>query len=573
MTSSPGASAGGARSVGARQLWLLGGRLVAATLLLGGNLVAGPAQGSVTQDTLRLLIAATFGISLLAAVALPRAARPSVVAWAQVAWDLLLVTGLVYLFDGAASGFSFLYGVVILGAALVIGPRATQITTAAAIVMYAATALGLANGWIHGVPGSGEDTITQQELALALLRNVVGLVLVGLLAGGLAERLERAGGELALAEESAAGYARLNEDIMRSLASGLATLDPEGRISRINPAGAALLGARDESELIGRAAVELLPLRHSVATEARSEGEATRLDGSTFAVGYGRSELRDADGQVVGTLVLFQDLTELNQLRDTAQRAERLAALGRLSAGLAHEIRNPLGSIAGSVELVMDASSLGEEDRRLLELVLRETDRLNDLVGTMLDIGRPRDPELARVDLTALATEVAKLAGGEARVAVRAPDAPVIVHADPGQIRQVLWNLVKNALQFSPARESVSVHVTADEGKGAGFAVTDRGPGIAPEDRAHVFDMFFSKRHHGVGLGLALAKQIVEAHRGAILVESEVGEGATFRVYLPSSPRESASPAPSAPASFEPRPSESRASEAAPSEPGTSAPG
>lgn len=525
-----------------RQHYLLGGRLLVATLLLGGNLVLrGEDQfGAFTQDALMLLIAATFAVSLLVAVALPRVRRPELIAGLQLAWDLILVTGITYLLGGAASGFSFLYGVVILAAALVVGPRATQITAAVALLAFAVVGLSLANGWLPPPPDQPElaYTLDAEELALALLRNLVGFVLVGLLAASLSDRLRRTGGQLARAEESAAGYARLNEDILRSMASGLLTTDLGRRIQMINPAGAEMLGGAAE-RLIGRELASVLPVDAIEGPVERGEGEAVRLDGTSFPVGFSCSPLRDASGNRLGQLVLFQDLTELSTLREKAERAERLAALGRLAAGLAHEIRNPLGSISGSVEMVREAQELGEEDRRLLSLVLGEVDRLNDLVTTMLDIGRPRELELAPVDLGALASEVAKVAqaDGGARVVVRAPDDPVRVTADHAQIRQVLWNLVKNARQLSPPGGEVRVTVGQDDDSRPTFSVSDDGPGISPEDRERLFEMFYSRRRHGIGLGLALVRQIVDAHRGEITVESEPGRGATFTVHLPNDAR------------------------------------
>jgi len=234
-------------------------------------------------------------------------------------------------------------------------------------------------------------------------------------------------------------------------------------------------------------------------------------------------------------LVLFSDLSELAMLREKAERAERLAALGRLAAGLAHEIRNPLGSISGSVELVRDTSDLGDEDQRLLTLVLTEVDRLDDLVTTMLDVGRPREPVFTSVDVGALATDVAKVVRPKTSVTVtvEVPPDPVRVHGDPGQLRQVLWNLIKNAMQFSPAGGEVTVVVDWDEDSRPCVTVRDEGPGIEEKDLEHLFDAFYSKRRHGVGLGLALVRQIVEAHHGAIDVTSEPGEGASFRVHLP----------------------------------------
>ena len=520
-----------------RQLWLLGGRLAVATLLLGGNFVLGGDGGGFTQDALLGLIAATFAFSLVSLVALPRVERPQILAAVQLAYDLGLVTGLIYLFGGAESGFTFLYGVVILASALVVGPRATQLVTAAALILFLAVGLGLANGWIQqpaDAPEMAHD-IPLEALALAMLRSLIGLILVGVLAGALAERLRKTGGLLEEATMSAAKYAKLNQDILRSLASGLLTTDLDGIILRINPAGAQLLGG-SQSDIEGRPAGELLQFDPAAAPEVdRGEGEARRLDGEVFPIGYGCSPLRGEDGELYGVLVLFSDLSELAMLREKAERAERLAALGRLAAGLAHEIRNPLGSISGSVELVRDTAGVGEEDRRLLTLVLTEVDRLDDLVTTMLDVGRPRDPVFTAVDLGALASDVARVIQPKSSVTVRVevPPDPVRVHGDPGQLRQVLWNLIKNGMQFSPSGAEVTVRVDWDEESRPCVTVDDDGPGIEDNDLEHLFDAFYSKRRHGVGLGLALVRQIVEAHGGEIDVTSAPGEGASFRVHLP----------------------------------------
>jgi two-component system sensor histidine kinase PilS (NtrC family) len=527
-----------------RLVYYIGGRMIAATLLVGGSLLLSgeSAFGAYTRQALSTLFAATFAMSAIALVLLRKLPRLSLLAGVQLAWDLGIVTALVYFLGGAASAFAFLYGVVILAAALVVGPRATQTTTAGALLAFTSMGLAAANGWVEPPPDHPELAydLPLDQLALALLRNIVGFILVGLLASGLSERLRKTGGELRAAEASAAEYARLNEDILRSMTSGVLTADPEGRIRVINPAGAAMLGAGPEA-LVGERADRFLPGIGSQAPP-RAEGDATRADGSRFPVGFSVSPLSDASGAVLGSLVVFQDLTELNELRAKAERAERLAALGRLSAGLAHEIRNPLGSISGSVEMVREARELAEEDRRLLTIVLGEVERLNDLVTTMLDVGRPRAPELASVDLGALASEVASVArkGAQANVGVELPPEPLIVTADPAQIRQVLWNLVKNACQFSPAGAEVRVAV-GQEGRRAFLRVKDEGPGIAPEDRAHLFEMFFTKRKHGVGLGLALVRQIVDAHGGEISVETELGRGTTFTVYLPGDRRSSAS--------------------------------
>ncbi|MGF1466998.1 MAG: nitrogen regulation protein NR(II) [Sandaracinaceae bacterium] len=539
------------------------GRLGVATLLLGGSLLLLDHQryGGFTEDALRLLILSTYVVSLVFALALAEARSLTFWAGLQLAWDLLMVTGLIYLFGGATSGFAFLYGVTIVAAALIVGPRQTQVVTASALLLFIVVGLSLSNGWLPHPRDPFEARVGQEDLGLALLRTLVGLVLIGILAVALAERVQRVGGRAQRAEASAAGFAKLTEDILRSMASGLLTTDLEGRVRSVNAVAASVLRA-EPSDLVGRRIDDHFPVVVGEPTfEVRREGLCTRADGTTFPVGFTQTPLRNAADRVHGSLLLFTDLTELEELRRTAQQAERLAALGRLATGLAHEIRNPLGSIRGSVELVLDARDLSDEDRRLLRLVLGEVDRLNDLVGTMLDVGRPRDPEPTTVDLAAICAELVEVRGDRSpRVELEVlADRPVHASADPGQLRQVLWNLVRNALHFSPSSGTVRIQVGAAEAARARLSVSDEGPGIAPEDRDRVFDMFYSTRRHGVGLGLALVKQIVEAHRGEVTVESQEGRGTTVSVHLPV-------PAPESGAVAEP-PASRPGAEATPREP------
>jgi len=223
-----------------------------------------------------------------------------------------------------------------------------------------------------------------------------------------------------------------------------------------------------------------------------------------------------------------------------AEEAERLAALGRLAAGLAHEIRNPLGSIAGSIELLRSGGTLAEEDQRLCEIIERETARLNDLVGDMLELSRPREPNKAPVDLAATARDVVMLAeksgrGADVRVRTEGPR-EAWIRADAAQIRQLVWNLVRNAIQASSAGDDVVVRVREGD---AGYAleITDRGPGIPLEAREKLFDAFFTTRSHGMGIGLAVVKRIVDDHGFQIDVESGAGAGTTFRVSVPAGAR------------------------------------
>lgn len=243
----------------------------------------------------------------------------------------------------------------------------------------------------------------------------------------------------------------------------------------------------------------------------------------TLLSGYLAERLRIASGRLV--------LAE-----ERADRAERMAALGRLATGLAHEIRNPLGSIAGSIQLLRESPALSEEDKELCDIVQREAARLDDLVTDMMDLTRRREPELADVDAAQVAREVVSLASKSGRGVsdvglVYEGVEGAVVRADAAQLKQLIWNLVRNAVQASSAGDVVTVTLAVEDDR-ASLAVSDHGPGIDEQARDRLFDAFFTTRSHGTGVGLAVVKSIADAHGFAMDVESEQGQGATFRVQL-----------------------------------------
>ncbi|RYE93857.1 MAG: two-component sensor histidine kinase [Myxococcales bacterium] len=227
----------------------------------------------------------------------------------------------------------------------------------------------------------------------------------------------------------------------------------------------------------------------------------------------------------------------LAEAQQRAAHAEHLALLGRFAAGLAHEIRNPLGAIAGSVDLLASTPALNDDDRVLCTIISRETARLNDLVSDMLELAKPRVPSKAPVDLVSVASDVVRLAahsgrGSDVPVVFEPPHVPLLIEADASQLRQVLWNLVRNAVQASGAGCSVTVRVRPVD-HGAVLEVSDQGKGISEETRSQLFDAFFTTRTQGIGIGLAVVKRVVDDHGWSIEVDSQPGHGATFRVVVP----------------------------------------
>jgi two-component system sensor histidine kinase PilS (NtrC family) len=538
-------SAEDSRELARRLSWLMGGRILVASLLLGGTMVMSVNQAEglagFTPRFLLALILATFSVSLGFALWLPRSRRLDRVAVAQLGWDLALTSGLVYVAGGAASGFTFLYGANVLLAALVVGPSAARLTMVAALVLYVGLALSLTNGWLeHPLDQPSQRYVMRPaDATFTMLVNILGLLLVAFLATSLAGRLRQAGGQLREATAQAAELARLNADIIRSLSSGLLTTDTDGHVRTVNPTGIEIFRVPEE-RLVGLHVDGLFLDALEQIGSARFEGTGRRPDATRFPIGFTRTPLLNAQGERSGELFLFQDLTELVELRQAAQRAERLAALGRLSAALAHEIRNPLGAISGSVQLVRESPSVEPEDRHLLGIVLREADRLNGLVTTMLQVSKPPSPQRTTTPLVALTRDVVEVARRDHRSArtelrVSCPTHEVHAAIDGDQIRQVIWNLLSNAMVHAPEGSTIEIEVREDAGTVV-WSIEDEGPGVPAEARGHLFDMFYSKRPHGVGLGLALVDQIVRAHGGEVYVVSPPGEGAKFEVRLPIAP-------------------------------------
>ncbi len=554
------------RSIGEREeahphrrlQWVLFGRLVIALVLLGTTLYLALDAirfGQFTPTFLLILISIIFGSSILFLVWLLLGRQERAVAMAVTGLDVLLITGLVYLTGGAGSIFSFLYGAEILTAALTLGANAAYLTAATCLTSYLLQGLALNMGWLPPPPDQplSQYVLDSKDFVFALLWNVVGISAVALLATNLARRAQMVGAQLIAAEQSAARLARLNDDIVRSIASGLITADDEGRIIGVNRAARDILRAPAGS-LMSQPLSAVLPDYEKTrmgGAARREEAIGRRADGTEFPIGYMMSALVDAEGNASGLLLVFQDLTEIKNLKDQAEQAQRLAVLGQLATGLAHEVRNPLSSISGSVEIVREGNALSPEDRRLLGIVISEVDRLDALVTTMLQVGRPSQIHPEPQDLRALVSDVVAVARGEATqsnglfIEERTPDEPIIATVDPDRLRQVVWNLVKNAVQASPHRGTVEVRADHDDSGRPFLEVADQGRGIDDAQRDRLFDMFYSGRSHGVGLGLALVKQIVDQHAGRIEIVDRTGPGTCFRVTLPLE-RKSVRPSPRA---------------------------
>src|SRR5215470_15610372 len=521
--------------------------------LIGANLTGLP---PFPLGPVLILLAATYLLSAVYLALLGRVRNPVWLAEVQIYGDVVLETFLIYLTGGPYSVFPFLYLVSILTASIVLAPRESFGVATVAVFLHGVMLGAQFYRWLPPVVDHPLARNIGMEGSLTILiisANFCACFLMAYLSSYLAARLRQARGEAHRSEASLAALRALHEDIVQSVASGLLTFDRGGTVTSANRTAEGLC-ARRETELRGARWEALFPgapsfasvwdgLEGGGARRARSEAELVRFDGSRIPVGMSLSFLRRGRGAICS----FQDLTEIRRMEEQVRQADRLAAIGRLAAGLAHEIRNPIGSIRGSVEVLRESLNPQEDDRRLMDIVLRESDRLDAIIRDFLQFSRP--PHLVRVptDLSAMLDEILLMLGNQGRaqhaeappVQIRRDRSEPTVKAevDPAQMRQALWNLCLNAVEAMPQGGELRVGVrTASSESGRPvleITVEDTGVGIAASELTQVFEPFFTTKPQGTGLGLAIAHRIVEDHGGEVRVQSEPWRGSRFTISLP----------------------------------------
>jgi two-component system sensor histidine kinase PilS (NtrC family) len=525
---------------------LTGVRLAVGTALLAAT--AWPTLGHEplphTVEALLFSIVALIYVASLIGTFLLRTRRYlGWVAHGQLAADVIAATGLVYLTGGAESIFTVLYPLAIVNGAIGLGRRGAALGSATSCIAFCVLAWCMQMGVIP--PAASELDrlpLPPAKLAVVMAANLSAFMLVGALSSWLAEQLQGARSQLLRSETRLEALEAIYSAVVRSIASGILTVGEDGRITYLNPAAEHLTGVSDRAAR-GQPIQALLPeLAASIARPRERGRPEVRLrahDGRDRILGYATAPLA---GGASGQVILFQDLTELRQMEEAIRRTDRLAVVGGLAAGLAHEIRNPLASMCGSIEVLGASPGLDEQERRLMSVVRSEAERLEALVREFLSFARPISPAFEPLDAARAVTETVELF--RQQVAERGIElsaqvsAPVWVRADPGQLRQVLWNLLGNAADATPRGGRVEVRILRQAGEGV-LEVEDTGHGIPEDDLQRIFDPFFTTKERGTGLGLAIVHRIVEAHSGHLSVISEVGRGTIFRVVLPAAaPRE-----------------------------------
>jgi two-component system sensor histidine kinase HydH len=339
-----------------------------------------------------------------------------------------------------------------------------------------------------------------------------------------------------------------SDNIIENVPIGLLALDHQGNIAAFNKGAEAILKC-SALEIIGRSGSKCIPaellkeINHSRTHDdiIEKEIECPAADGNSVPLQIGASSIKDDDGHFVGNVLLFKDLTEVRALRREVARSQRLASVGRLAAGVAHEIRNPLSSIKGFATYFKDRYSDRPDDRQTADIMVQEVDRLNRVVGQLLEFARPISIEPQKISLQSLVTDSLKLIddrAAEKNISIHVQNNARVDEAriDPDRINQVLLNLYLNAIDAMESGGELKVEISADgKSRDVVIQVSDTGSGISPEDLTKIFEPYFTTKSTGTGLGLAIAHNIIEAMGGKITVQSEKSVGTTFTVALPNS--------------------------------------
>jgi two-component system sensor histidine kinase PilS (NtrC family) len=528
---------------------LIAVRALISTVLLGSATFAQIiAPGSFPVDPLFFLIGLTYGLTAFYAATVRHADRYRWLVDLQLGGDVLVISAFIYFTGGVTSYFSSLYVLAIVAASTVQLRRGGLLVAGLSALLYGGVVLAqymTADGLLHD-PWLVSPTLPARSVAqYTYLLNTFGFLAVAVLSGSLAEGVRSAGARLVQASTQIAQLQALNQHVIDSLPSGLATTDRQGRVQTFNRAAEFITGRRSTA-VIGQPIAEVLQLSQQTVDALtadlganrgrRMEGQYLR-NGQRMEIGLSAANLETPGGRT-GYLFTFQDVTEFKKLERDVRMRQRLAAVGEMAAGIAHEIRNPLASMSGSIQILRQDLPLSAEQEQLMDIVLRESERLNTTIGSFLAYARPQRFAIERFDIRRSLNDAALLLRNSADVQsnhvidIDLPDAELWYEADEGQIKQIVWNLATNGLRAMPdgGRLLLQGSSSAD---GVVITVSDEGVGIPSGELDGLFQPFHGRFVKGSGLGLAIVHRIVTDYHGEIQVNSQPGHGTTVAVQLP----------------------------------------
>jgi len=544
--------------------WLMFSRVIIITFLLGSTVLVNLKERATYLEPylvcLYTLIISTYFLTLLYIYLRNRVENLVLFAFIQIILDLVYVTAIVHITGGIESVFSFLYILSIINASILLYRRGGLIIASTSSILYGACLDLQYYGVIPTLTGSIPSVIYYKagDIFYTIAMNITGFYATAFLSSFLAEQVRRSKEQLQEKVGDLIHLEALHDNIVQSISSGIFTLDPEGKITSFNRAAEEITGY-SFSEVFKKRLSQVFPLQrgeNEIATRSadcnslpnRFEADFSRSNGTPLHLGFSSSVLRDKAGIVTGKIFIFQDLTPYRAMEEKIKRMDRLAAVGQLAAGIAHEIRNPLTSLSGSIQVLRDEIDLTDENRKLMDIALKETKRLNDLITNFLLFAQPERGEKKKINLASLIEETLDLFvhSPECRESIQisksiTPD--IFVKGNAEHLKQVFWNILKNAAQAQPDGGFIEVVGQRVNTNGvpppnrpdlrAKISIRDGGSGIPQDIQKKIFDPFFTTREYGSGLGLAISYRIVESHSGEISIRSKKGQGAEALIFLP----------------------------------------
>ena len=536
--------------------WLIAGRVVISTILLGSATIMRVTDAaSFAVDPFFFLIGLTYALTIGYALALRLVERHRWLIDLQLGIDALIVSAFIYFTGGVTSFFTSLYVLPVIAASTIQLRRGGLLVATLSTVLYGGLVLAqyLAASGLRTDPWLGAYSLSLPAGSVArytVALNVFGLFAVALLGGSLANSLRSAGAQLEQASTEIADLQALNQYVIDSLPSGLATTDERLRILTFNRGAESITGVRCGAA-VGRGIDVVLqlsaPVMASIQRDLQSKGTRRRHEfryrpedsRGELEIGLTATHLETPGGRA-GLLFTFQDVTAIKKLERDAAIQQRLAAVGEMAAGIAHEIRNPLASMSGSIQILRQELPLSSEQEQLMDIVLRESERLNTTIRSFLAYARPQRFQIARFDMGRALNDTALLLRNSAEVlegheiTVDVPPTELWYEADEGQIKQIIWNLATNGLRaMAQGGRLRLVGALEPSSDGVVLTVRDDGIGIPPEELDGLFQPFHGTFAKGSGLGLAIVHRIVSDYNGEIQVSSQPGSGTTVSVRLP----------------------------------------
>ncbi|OGW05629.1 MAG: hypothetical protein A2889_02925 [Nitrospinae bacterium RIFCSPLOWO2_01_FULL_39_10] len=532
-------------------------RVVVISVFLGTIIIFKIKSGQIPFIVpVTILIATTYLLTIIYSVLLKLINNLRFLCYLQLIGDILVETGVIYISGGIESPFAFLFILSIIASSIILYRRGGYIIASLSSILYGTLVNLEFYNILHPLTfDSSSVNISPigETVIYTLFLNISAFFLVAFLSGYLSEKLKRTGEELEEKSEDLIQLKTFHESVVTNMGSGLMTADLNGRIVSFNLAAEVITGykfydvrGRYYSEFFN---IPLLKGDFNSLTDnpVRMEDIFIRKDGINIHIGMNISPLKDDKNNVRGIICVFQDLTTIKEMKEKVIKNEKLAAIGRISAGIAHEIRNPLASISGSIQVLKDELSLHDPNIKLMDIILRETERLNSIITQFLIYASPYKKNLQTCNIKELITETITLLKNSKEypsnlnIDTSFKNNGITINADSKQIKQVIWNLCLNSIQAmnKGGRMTISVNppypplVKGGEGGFVDIIIKDTGAGISETDLQKIFDPFFTTKEEGTGLGLSTVQKIIEGHNGSINIESKEGYGTTVKITLP----------------------------------------